>query len=201
MDTMDTKETDDGNGLAPRGKRRRLARPYPIHTLEDALAVANTIHTSNAGLPFDRLLLARAMGTTPTSSGFSMRLSSSAKYGITRGGYNDERISLTDLGEAIAAPKGTDELRDALVDAALKPEIFAQFYGMVAGRRLPENAHSQNMLQRDCGINPALTGECLKIIKANGMLVGILRETGGAHYVAPERTPTRPAAGTDLAGP
>ena len=75
-----------------------MVRPYPVHTLEEASIIASAIQERNSGLPFDRVLLAKALGTTPTSSGFTMKLNSSAKYGLTRGGYNDDRIELTPRG-------------------------------------------------------------------------------------------------------
>ena len=164
-------------------RRTRLVRSYPVYTLEDALSIAATIQETNAGLPFDRILLAGALGTTPASSGFSMRLNSSAKYGLTVGGYNDTRISLTPLGAAIVAPEGQEELHLALAEAAMKPDLFARFHRMLDGKRLPEDAYAQNMLQRELGVNPSLSGECLGIIKANGVYVGILSAIGDKLYV------------------
>jgi hypothetical protein len=164
----------------PRERRRtRIVRPYPIHTLEDVLDVARAIQESNAGLPFDRELLARALGTTPASSSYTMRLNSSAKYGLTQGAYNDERISLTPRGEAIAAPRGGNERRKALMDAALQPDIFRRFYEMLDSKRLPEDTYARNVLQRELGVHPDLTVECLEVIKANGLYAGLLKESGG----------------------
>ena len=167
-------------GTSPRRKRTRMVRAYPVHTLEDALTVAATIHETNAGLPLDRVLLARALGTTPASSGYTMKLNSSSKYGLTQGGYNDERISLTPRGESIVAPKGGEERRAALVSAATHPDLFAQFYRKLDGKRLPEDPYAQNMLQREFGTHPDLMRECLDIIKANGLFVGVLRQVDGS---------------------
>lgn len=164
-------------------KRTRMVRSYPNYTLEDSLAIARTIHESNAGLPFDRKLLARALGTTATSSGFTMKLNSSAKYGLTQGGYNDASISITARGESIVAPTGDDERRRALIEAATQPDVFENFYRMLNGKRLPEDTYAQNVLQRELGIPPELTDECLGIIKANGRYVGILRNEGDSAYV------------------
>lgn len=172
-----------------------MVRPYPIHTLEDALSVAVAVQNSNAGLPFDRGLLARALGTTPASSGFTMKLNSSAKYGLTRGGYNDALISLTDMGVAIVAPQGDEELSQVLVEAATQPDVFSQFYQMLDGKRLPEDEYAQNMLQRESSIHPGLTSECLSIIKANGLYVGILKEEGGFLYI---RLPKPQESGLEL---
>ena len=172
-----------GEGPHLTQRRTRLVRSYPVYTLEDALSIATTIQETNAGLPFDRVLLAGALGTTPASSGFSMRLNSSAKYGLTVGGYNDARISLTPLGAAIVAPERQEELRSALAEVAVKPDLFARFLRMLDGKRLPEDAYAQNMLQRELGVHPSLSGECLGIIKANGLYVGILNAVGDKFYV------------------
>jgi hypothetical protein len=154
-----------------------------MHTLEDALAVATAIQESNAGLPCDRALLAKALGTTHASSGFVMKLNSSAKYGLTQGGYNDERISLTPRGQTIVAPKDVDELIKARIEAAIEPDVFGRFYQMLDGKRLPEDTYAQNMLARDLAIHPDLASECLSIIKANGLRVGIISEVEGSLFV------------------
>ncbi|MDP6716727.1 MAG: hypothetical protein QF368_19155, partial [SAR202 cluster bacterium] len=92
-------------------KRVRINRPYPTHTLEDVLPIARTIQDANSGLPMDRELLASALGTTSSSSGFRMKLTSSAKYKLTVGGYSDENIALTPLGQQCVAPQGPAEAR------------------------------------------------------------------------------------------
>jgi hypothetical protein len=155
-----------------------------VHPLEEAIAIATSIQEVNAGLPFDRVLLAKAIRTTPASSSFTMKLNSSTKYGLTRGGYSDERITLTSRGEAMAAPKQSGERRRALLAAALQPELFRKFYQVLDGKRMPEDEYARNMLQRDYGVQPVLTDECLQIIKKNGLFVGILGEVGGSLYVS-----------------
>ena len=170
-------------GSDPERRRTRKVRPYPIQTLEEALHIPAAIHEANAGLPFDRVLLAGALKTTPASSSFTMKLNSSAKYGLTEGGYNDDQIGITPRGEAIVAPKGTQEKSAALVEAAVQPDIFGRFYRMLAGKRLPEDTYARNMLQRELGIRPELSAECLGIIIANGLFAGVLTEVEDALYV------------------
>lgn len=164
-------------------KRTRLVRQYPTHTLEESKRIAEAIHESNAGLPIDRVLLAGALGTTPASSGFTMKLNSSSKYGLTNGGYSDERITLTPRGEAVVAPQHPEERRKALLDAALQPEQFRRFYEMLHGKSLPEDAYVQDMLQREIGIHASLTDECFRILKANGLYVGIISDVSGARML------------------
>ena len=175
-------------------RRTRMVRPYPVHNLEEALAIATAIQESSAGLPYDRILLAEALGTTPTSSGYTMRLNSSSRYGLTEGGYSDSRIALTSRGEAIVVPKEDGERSDALVDAAIEPDIFRRFYQMLEGKRVPDDPYSQNMIQRELGVHADLAAECLRVVKANGLYVGILKEVAGSTYVGLEAV--RQQAGT-----
>ena len=181
---MDVQTPGSAGEPSPPVKRTRMVRPYPVHTLEEAALIASTIQQTNAGLPFDRVLLAKAMGTTPASSSFTMKLNSSAKYGLTQGGYNDDRIALTTLGESIVAPKRKGEQNQVLVEAALQPELFRRFYQMLDGKRLPEDTYAENMLQRELGVHARLTEECLRLVKANGLHVGILGDVGGSLYVS-----------------
>ena len=164
-------------------KRTRFNRPYPTHTLESALSIARTIHEVNADLPMDRLLLAAAMGTTPSSSSFRMRLSSSGKYSLTDGAYNDEHITLAPLGRGAVSPSSADEQQQALAGAAAAPEIFYRFYSLLAGKRLPEDTYAENVLTRDLQVRPELAGECLAIIKANGIYASILKDSAGVTLV------------------
>jgi hypothetical protein len=195
---MNTETGTDPIQATPGRKRTRIVRPYPINALQDALVIASTIQDVNAGLELDRTLLARAMGTTPASSGFTMRLNSSAKYGLTQGGYNDPRISLTQRGESIVSPRDDEEKQQALIKAAMQPEVFQQFYRMLDGKRLPEDTYARNMIQRELGIHSELTDECLTIIKANGLYTGVLTTLDdGALRVDLERGSTPTESRTD----
>lgn len=164
-------------------RRTRLTRVYPVHTLEEALAVPTAVYEANSGLPFDRVLLARELDTTPSSSAFTMKLSSSAKYGLTKGGAGEERVSLTGLGESLVGPQYPDERRRALIEVSLKPEPFRRFYEMLDDKKVPGDSYAENVLRREMGIQPELTAECLRIIKKNGLLTGIITEVGGSLYV------------------
>lgn len=164
-------------------KRKRFNRPYPTHTLENVLRIAKTIQEVNAGLPMDRLLLATALGTTSSSSGFRMSLGSSEKYSLTQGGYNDERISLAPLGLSAVSPSSATELNKSLREAATAPEIFRRFYSLLAGSPLLEDVYAENILARELQVRPELTRECLNIIKANGLYAGLLKEFGDVTLV------------------
>ena len=171
-------------GTQRTGKRTRLVRPYPVNTLKDALEVAQAIAKATSGYPVDRAQLANALGTTVSSSAFTTRLNSSAKYGLTQGAYNDPVIRLTPTGEAITAPQAAAERHGALIEAALRPVLFRRFYEMFNGRQVPADEYARNLVQRELEVHPDLAGECLDIITANGAFVGILRtEADGTRIV------------------
>ena len=86
-------------------KRTRITRPYPTHSFQDALPVAETIQRVNGGQPVETELLAEALGTSAKSSTFVQKLNASSKYGMTTGSYSDNYIELTELGESITAPE------------------------------------------------------------------------------------------------
>jgi len=156
-------------------KRVRINRPFPTHTLEDVLPIVRTIQDANSGLPMARELLASALGTTASSSSFRMKLTSSAKYNLIIGGYNDENISLTTLGQKCVVPQDSSEAGASLVRASIQPDKFRDFYRLLNGKRIPEEVYARNMLIRELSVHPDLASECLRTIIANGLFSGIIK--------------------------
>ena len=164
-------------------RRTRLTRPYPVNTLEEVLPIAERIQSSSGGHPVLTELLAKSLGTTLKSSAFVQRLGSSSKYGITIGSHTSEQISLTPLGESLTAPRDPEERSAALKTAAREPDVFRKFYDIHSGKPLPEIPYASNTLVREMGVNQELTEECLRIIRANGLLVDIVIEQNGSLVV------------------
>lgn len=192
-------------------KRTRLTRPYPIHTLEDALPIAETIQNVNGGLPVATDLLAKSLGTTVKSSAFVQKLKSSAGYGLTVGSHTSESIEVTPLGESLTAPRDEAARASALRDAALAPEVFGSFFEMYAGKRFPEEEFASNALVRDLSVHPDLAQECLRILRSNSLYVGLATERDDGLFVNPagsssavadsEFPPAYDATGTRAAAP
>ena len=180
------------------GRRTRVTRPYPSFTLQDSVSVAKAIYEVNAGLPFDRELLAGALGTTPKSSAFTMRLNASAAYGLTEGGYNDPDIRLTDLGETVVAADSEGARISGLAEAAMTPETFGGFYELLDGRRLPQSEYLHSILQRELGVRSDLAEECLGILQDNGEFAGIISEVDGEYLV---KLPDPDTAGHPIVAP
>jgi hypothetical protein len=79
-------------------EQRRKYRNIHVHTLEQALVLPQRIRDEMGGKPMKRLLLAEALGLSPSSSNFTSLLSSAYKYGFTDGTEKADQISLTTLG-------------------------------------------------------------------------------------------------------
>jgi len=104
-----------------------------------------------------------------------MKLTSSAKYNLIIGGYNDENISLTTLGQQCVVPQDSSEARASLVRASIQPDKFRDFYRLLNGKRIPDEVYARNMLIRELSVHPDLASECLRNIIANGLFSGIIK--------------------------
>ena len=154
-------------------RRRRLVRKYPAYTLIDSLTIPDIIFSENAGLPIDRNLLASSLGTTVNSSSFTTKLASSEEYGLTKGRYKDNEISITELGISCVAYQNEQEKQDALRIASLTPDIFEKLNALLAGKELPEEKYFASLLIRTYKIHPEQTRELIYIYKSNIELVGV----------------------------
>ena len=164
-------------------KRTRINRPYPTHTLQDVLPIAETIQEVNGGRPVRTRMLAESLGTSTKSSMLVQKLNASAKYGLTNGTHSSEMIELTDLGEMLTAPGGPGERDEALRRASTHPDIFAGFYEIYSGKRMPSDVYAANTLNRELGLRRELTDECMQILRLNGLFAGIIRDVDGVQYV------------------
>ncbi len=164
-------------------KRTRITRPYPTHSIQDALPIAETIQRVNGGQPVGTELLADALGTSVRSSAFVQKLNASSKYGLTVGSYSDQFIELTELGESITAPGSAEEREDSIIRAITRPEVFREFYRIYAGKRMPEDIYASNTLVRELGVPRELTEECMGIIRRNGLVAGVVSDRGGVLMV------------------
>lgn len=168
---------------APERKPKRQYRNFPLHSLQDALAVARAIRDHSAGKPMNRNLLADALGKSPESSGIRDLLSSSYKYGLTEGTEKAPEISLSDLGQDATSGDDAREAQ-ALRQAALKPSLFDRFYRDYDQNKVPNPEMLKKFLITKYEVAEVYAEECATILTANGKLVGIMKElTGGARVM------------------
>lgn len=176
------------------GKRRN----FPKHSLEASLVVAQKIQDEMGGKPMNRLLLADALGLSPSSSNFREILSSSYKYGLTEGTEKADQISLTAIGES-ATGKDASKRLSALRSAALRSPVFGQFFRDYGNKKVPSAEMLPKVLHTTYIVPKDLTSECASLVDANGRFVEIIREIGGSPHILLEAETAKLAVETAVA--
>ena len=153
--------------MSQNSSRTRRVRKYPAHSIEDILSISEVIFSQNASLPLDRKILAQTIGTTVNSSSFTTKLAASEDYGLTKGRYRDEEISITTLGEALIAPKNPLEHLEAARTAIFRPMPFAKLNELFGEEKVPEDEFLANLIVRELKIQNVQTKEFMAIYRAN----------------------------------
>ena len=164
--------------------QRRSKRPHPPILLATALQLAEVITQRNASRPMNRLLLAEAMGYSPSSSGFRDRITASAKYGLTEGNYNSETISLTPLGVTATRPRNEAERIEARRDAFRAIPLYGDLIKYFSNARIPEPTFLKNILEREpFNIDPTWSTTAAQAFTEDASEVGYLRNIGGSPHI------------------
>ena len=165
----------------PRG---RSNRPHPPISLAKALEVGQAIAENNASRPINRLLLAEAMGYSPSSSGFRDRLTASAKYGLTEGSYAAATISLTSKGNAAVRPRNEDERIAAKREAVHAVPLFDGLIDHFANAKLPDPDFLKNTLEREpFNVDPGWSKKAAMAFTEDAREVGYLRNIGSSPHI------------------
>jgi len=170
-------------GAERKKKRKYATRAFPKNTLMDALRIAKSIHENNADQPYDRLDLAKSLGYSPESSLFRTLITSSNRFGLTKGSYKAERISLTELGKSIVSPKSEREKAESLKQALFNIDFYRKFFSRFDGHRLPKREYLKNTLNRDFGIPVPDCDECYDMIISNAKELGIIVSIKDGQYI------------------
>ncbi len=187
---MAEKETASTNATV--SKRAKVSQTeFPRISLEKALVISHAIWNNFAGkgaAPHD---VALALDLAPTSGGWRSLCGSSIAYGLTEGGYGASEITLTDLGRRIVAPEEDGDDLQAMLEAVQKPRVLGEFLKKYDKAKLPSDAIAVNVL---IGMGlPKDRGElALSILKANGEMTGIFKNTKTGIFVA-LGSPSKPA--------
>jgi hypothetical protein len=106
---------------------------FPYMDLDTAVTVARAV-VANGGGAHTRDQLAGAMGQSPLSGAFIMKLSAARQFGLVD--FADGKFKLTDLGFSIV-DKSESRERAARVQAFLNVELYRKIYEEFKGKQLP----------------------------------------------------------------
>ena len=154
----------------------------PSQSVEEALRVARALADEYGKQPTRPIEVAKAMGLTPSAGPFKTITGASIAYGFTEGGYNAEKISLTDLGRrAIAPTEEGDDLR-AKREGFIRPRVINEFLTKYDGSKLPSEEIAKNVLET-MGVAGEHTGRTLKVILTGAEKLGLLTDFSGKPWV------------------
>lgn len=161
---------------------------FPKHSLKTALRVALALEEKNSGNPMPPTDVAIAIEKSPGSSDFRMLLSSSIKYGLSTGSYNQSRIALTALARDIVAPTSDEAKNKALFQSAFMPPLFKSIFGAYKGKKVPDMQFFQNALVRDFGVSRDQADRCVTVFYENADYLGLIRQATTGKWLASEPT-------------
>jgi hypothetical protein len=185
----------------PSKQNLRKYRNFPKHSVEAALVLPQKIQDEMGGKPMKRLLLADALGLSPSSSNFRELLSSSNKYAFIEGNEKSAEIPLTPTGaDATQSGDRSKRLR-ALRLGALSPGVFGRFFREFANKKVPSPEMLPKILRSQYDVPDDLARECADLILANGRYVEIIRDIGGSPHVLLDAELTQLAAKAADEGP
>ena len=161
---------------------------FPKHSLKTALRVALALEEKNSGNPMPPTDVAIAIEKSPGSSDFRMLLSSSIKYGLSTGSYNQTRIALTTLARDIVAPTSDEAKNRALFQSAFMPPLFKSIFGAYKGKKVPDMQFFQNALVRDFRVSRDQADRCAAVFYENADYLGLIRQATTGKWLASEPT-------------
>ena len=177
----------------------------PSRPLREALRVPQAIKDNYAGHPTAPHDVALALNLSPTSSGWRELAAAALGYGLTKGSWNAERISLESFGRRSTAPTEEGDELQARAEAALKPKILEGFFRKYNKSKFPPDQIAKNVLLQEFKIPADRLDSTLQLIKDNGQFVGFIRETRTGPFVAiddpqprPVRLPPEPPANLEI---
>lgn len=166
-------------------KRKRLSHSdAPLHSLRDALTVAQALTDNYAGDATSPLQVAISLDISPTSSAWRSLTGAAVAYGLTTSAYNSKLIGLEELGRRATAPTEEGDDVKARAEAALKPGVFAGFFSKYNGAKFPPDKIAKNVLQHNFEVPENRVDEVLNTLRDNGAYVGFIHDTKGGPFVS-----------------
>ncbi len=166
-------------------KRSRTSRTYPASSFADSLELGAAIY-EHAGTKIRRLTLLEKIGRSQSSSTTRQMITTSSKYGITKGSYSAEYLELTPEGQIIfdnsKSPRNVLQTKFTLAVEQIPP--FKKLHDEYVGKRLPAPEVMRDFL-KESGERIDDFKECSDFFIVNVKDIGLLRTIGGAETLIP----------------
>ena len=140
---------------------------FPMHSVNEALKVAQAITDKFAAKDTSPIILAQSIDKSPSSSDYKNLLSSSFRYGLTRGSWNGKSISLTDLGKKITMPSEPSVIMPSKLESLRNVELFNNLIERYDNHKIPETKYIQNVLINEFKVANERSEKCAEIFLQN----------------------------------
>lgn len=171
----------NNSGKKPKGSYISQ-QDVPSYSLERALDIPKAIVDNYAGKPTKPLRVAEALAISPTGNAFRMLTGAAIAYGLTKGGYNAEEISVEKVAIRILRPKSEGDDTAAKREALLKPKVVSAFLEKYNGSSLPKESIAINVLE-DMNVPRDRVGDVLALILSGAKSVGFIRKIKEKQYI------------------
>ena len=168
-------------------RRRRGRKPYPTLKFERALELPRAINEYGVDGRIRRLTLFDQLGRSPSSGNSRLLITTSTRYGLTKGSYGAEHLELTDIGEAIISGdfrNSITTLNMAFNQAITITTAFEAAYNQLKNNQIPRAQVLQDLLAQE-GIDQTDCEEAAVIFLDNIRYIGLAQEQTGSEYIIP----------------
>src|SRR5262249_18728501 len=155
-------------------------------SFEEALVIAEAIASEAGGAGrMRRLTLFEFLKRSPDSSLSRTLVTSSGKYGLTRGSYKAEFIELTPLGaRAASVDGGTRERVRARLSLAVESQPpFKSLYETFVSNKLPSQSVMRDHLRAALALSDGSAQEAVELFIVNAKFVRILQPMAGTERI------------------
>ena len=168
---MDQKKQADSKQAAPEVEeddaRFQSTIQFPYGDLETGIEIVRVIHGKAGGVSCSPDQLAAAMGQTPRSGNFRLKLSTARIFGLVA--TSPGKIEITDLGfEIIDAARE----KAAKVQAFLNVELFRRVYEDFRQKTLPPRPAAFELMLERLGVAPKQKGNARRALDNSALQAG-----------------------------
>lgn len=151
---------------------------FPRLSLKKVLPLVKKVLELGEGDPVPRLVAFDKLGKAPNSGPSRMLVTTANGYGLTTGGYQAERLGVTDLGKSLASSTG-GVLTNEVLKVLLSNDLFSKFYDKHKGKGLPSEPIAIDSLKQLASINEKDAKAAFEVFAENMKDYGFVRELSG----------------------
>ncbi|QAT50233.1 hypothetical protein EQM14_10905 [Caproiciproducens sp. NJN-50] len=166
------------------GKRKRAIRAFPALSYEESLIIANGIWQYASGQKIRRITLFDQIGKAPESGPSRTLVTSSAKYGITLGGYQADYIELTPDGSVATNPEEELSRRaEANFKLAIGSNTYLSgLYNQFKNMKVPANSVLADSLKEQ-GLEEEECKKGVELFIINAKFIGLIKVLAGSERI------------------